>query len=66
MKKSLLAAFLLCLLSACTKSETQYTDQQNKRESVNNNESDTLRTLDQVSDTAVIQPDAIDRKTDNE
>ncbi|WP_294310607.1 hypothetical protein [uncultured Chryseobacterium sp.] len=46
MKKSLLAAFLLCLLSACTKSETQYTDQQNKRESVNNNESDTLRTLD--------------------
>ncbi|WP_294287050.1 hypothetical protein [uncultured Chryseobacterium sp.] len=66
MKKILLSAFLLCVLSACTKSETQYTDQQNKRESVNNKESDTIRTLNEVSDTAAAGQRPKDIKTDNE
>ncbi len=66
MKKILLSAFLLCVLSACTKSETQYTDQQNKRESVNNKESDTIRTLNEVSDTAAAGQRPNDIKTDNE
>jgi hypothetical protein len=66
MKKIIFTAFLLYTLSACTKSETQYTDQQNKKESVNNKESDTLRTLNEVSDTAAAKQHSHDIKTDNE
>ncbi|KAA0129795.1 hypothetical protein FY557_03545 [Chryseobacterium sp. SN22] len=66
MKKILLSAFLLYMLSACTKSETQYTDQQNKRESVNNKASDTIRTLNEVSDTAAVKQHPNNVKTDNE
>lgn len=66
MKKTILSAFLLYTLSACTKSETQYTDQQNKKESVNNPASDTIRTLNEVSDTASAKQHPKDIKTDNE
>lgn len=66
MKKIIFTAFLLYTLSACTKSETQYTDQQNKKESVNNKESDTLRTLNEVSDTAAAGQRPNNVKTDNE
>lgn len=66
MKKIILSAFLLYALSACTKSETQYSDQQNKRESVNNKASDTIRTLNEVSDTAAAGNRSGDIKTDNE
>lgn len=66
MKKTILSAFLLYMLSSCTKSETQYTDQQNKRESVNNKASDTIRTLNEVSDTAAAQQHPNKIITDNE
>ncbi|GEN75544.1 membrane lipoprotein lipid attachment site-containing protein [Chryseobacterium hagamense] len=66
MKKIIFAAFLLYTLSACTKSETQYTDQQNKRESVDNKESDTIRALNEVSDTANAEQLPNTMKTDNE
>jgi outer membrane lipoprotein-sorting protein len=65
MKKIIFAVFLLYTLSACTKSETQYSDQQNKKESVNNKASDTIRTLNEASDTASVQQRPNDIKTDN-
>ncbi|WP_294301184.1 hypothetical protein [uncultured Chryseobacterium sp.] len=66
MKKTILTAFLLYTLAACTKSETQYTEQQNKRETVNNKESDTIRTLNEVSDTAATEQHPNKLKTDND
>lgn len=51
MKKASVAAFLLIILAGCTKSETQYPDHKSSRGSVNNQESDTIRTLQQESDT---------------
>lgn len=66
MKKIILAACVLYLLTACTKSETQYTDQNNKRESVNNPQSDTINTLEQRSDTLQDQDRLKDVHTDNE
>lgn len=51
MKKSGIAALLLIIMAGCTKSETQYPDEKSRRESVNNRESDTIRTLQQESDT---------------
>ncbi len=51
MKKSGIAALLLIILAGCTKSETQYPDNKGSKESVNNKESDTIRTLQQESDT---------------
>ncbi|MFC5873377.1 hypothetical protein ACFP3I_12370 [Chryseobacterium arachidis] len=38
MKKLAVYIFLLYILSSCTKSETQYIDQDNKKETVNNKE----------------------------
>lgn len=67
MKKSGIAALLLIIMTACTKSETQYPDEKSSRESVNNRESDTIRTLQQESDT--LQDGSGKRKqvtTDNE
>lgn len=52
----------LFLAVACTKSETQYKDQENKKESVNNPQSDTIKTLPEVSNTSEIQ-DSGDVKT---
>ncbi len=51
MKKAIVAVFLLIILAQCTKSETQYPDNEGSRESVNNKQSDTIRTLQQESDT---------------
>ena len=58
--------FMLCILSPCTKSETQYTDQNNKKETVNDKASDTIQTLNEVSDTANTAKDRTHVKTDNE
>ncbi|SEH29766.1 hypothetical protein SAMN05421593_1171 [Chryseobacterium culicis] len=49
--------FLLCTVVACTKSETQYIDQNNKKETVNDKASDTIRTLKETSDTVKIKKD---------
>ncbi|MEF9478488.1 hypothetical protein OWR28_12965 [Chryseobacterium sp. 1B4] len=57
---------LLLMLSACTKSETQYTDQNNREETVNNKASDTIQTLTEVSDTLHQENDSINVKTGNE
>ncbi|MCF2218641.1 hypothetical protein H9Q08_04930 [Chryseobacterium sp. PS-8] len=53
-------------MSSCTKSETQYTDQNNKTETVNDKASDTIQTLNEVSDTANTTKDRTHVKTDNE
>jgi len=66
MKKIILAACVLYLVTACNKSETQYTDQNNKRESVNNPQSDTINTLEQRSDTLQDHDRLKDVHTDNE
>ncbi len=57
---------ILCLTTACTKSETQYTDQDNKRQTVNDRASDTIRTLQEESDTVQAKGKPTDIKTDNE
>ncbi|WP_374462521.1 hypothetical protein [Chryseobacterium sp.] len=66
MKKAALYMLLLLMLSACTKSETQYTDQNNRKETVNNKASDTIQTLTEVSDTLQQENDSINVKTGNE
>lgn len=66
MKKLVLYVFLLYILSACTKSETQYTDQDNKKETVNDKASDTIQTLNEMSDTIKQGIDSANVKTDNE
>ncbi|MDC8104603.1 MULTISPECIES: hypothetical protein [Chryseobacterium] len=50
--------FLLSVLSACTKSETQYIDQSNKKETVNDKKSDTIQTLNEISDTTKLTKDS--------
>jgi len=57
MKKLLSALIIISIAVSCTKSETQYTDQENKKQSVNNPQSDSIRTLQEVSDTAQINQD---------
>ncbi len=66
MKKLILTACGITLLTACTKSETQYIDQANKEQSVNNRDSDTINTLEQRSDTVRMQDSLKDVRTDNE
>ena len=66
MKKLILTACGITLLTACTKSETQYVDQANKEQSVNNRDSDTINTLEQRSDTVRMQDSLKDVRTDNE
>ncbi|CAH0290100.1 hypothetical protein MP478_00950 [Chryseobacterium sp. WG14] len=63
--KYVLYLFLLSTLSACTKSETQYINQDNKKESVNDKASDTIQTLDEMSDTMKQERDT-NVKTANE
>lgn len=60
------SALLVCVLTACTKSETQYRDQENKRETVNDRASDTIKPLNEISDTLRMKGDSTDVKTDNE
>jgi len=66
MKKLALVFGALILVAACKKSETQYTDQKNKRQTVNDRKSDTIKTLYEVSDTLHSGSDNADRKSDNE
>lgn len=66
MKEIILAACLLYIFTACTKSETQYMDQNNKEETVNNPQSDTINTLEQRSDTLQAQDSLKEINTDNE
>lgn len=48
--------FLLCTtVLACTKSETQYINQDNKKETVNDKASDTIQTLKEISDTVKLK-----------
>lgn len=66
MKKLFLTACILVLITGCTKSETQYIDQANKKQSVNNRESDTINTLEQRSDTVNMQDSLKEVPMDNE
>lgn len=66
MKKAALYMLLLLMLSACTKSETQYTDQNNRKETVNDKASDTIQTLTELSDTLQQENDSIKVRTGNE
>jgi len=65
MKNLALSLFLLYSLTACTKSETQYINKDNKRETVNDKASDTIQTLDEMSDTIKQERDSADVKTGN-
>ncbi|MBW7674156.1 hypothetical protein [Chryseobacterium chendengshani] len=49
-------AFSLFFVISCTKSETQYKDKENSRESVNDRKSDTIKTIPEISDTLSRQP----------
>jgi hypothetical protein len=66
MKKLIFTAFIFAVITGCTKSETQYTDQENKGETVNNRQSDTINTLEQRSDTLQNQDNLKNVPTDNE
>lgn len=44
-------AVTLFILISCTKSETQYQDNDNSRETVNDRKSDTIKTIPEISDT---------------
>lgn len=68
MKKTIIITSVLSLLTitGCTKSETQYKDQDNKRETVNDQASDTIRTLQEESDTVQTKGKPQDIQTDNE
>lgn len=49
-------AISLFVLVNCTKSETQYQDKDNSKESVNDRKSDTIKTTPEISDTLSRQP----------
>lgn len=66
MKKLIFTVFIFAVITGCTKSETQYIDQDNKRQSVNNRDSDTINTLQQRSDTLQNQDNLKNVPTDNE
>lgn len=66
MKTLIFCALFLCILTSCTKSETQYQNQDNKRESVNNQSSDTIQTLNEIADTLQHRNDSASVETDNE
>ncbi len=66
MKKIILTGFIFTSVISCTKSETQYNDQKNKKQTVNNQKSDTINTLEERSDTLQMQDNLNDVSTDNE
>lgn len=66
MKKLIISASLVTLLISCTKSETQYKDEENKKQTINDGKSDTINTLEQRSDTLQMQDSLKDVQTDNE
>ena len=65
MKNLALFILLTGTLSSCTKSETQYINQDNKKETVNDKASDTIQTLNEISDTMKLQKDSTNIQTDN-
>ncbi|KQM37677.1 hypothetical protein [Chryseobacterium sp. Leaf201] len=68
MKKTIMITAVLSLITitGCTKSETQYTDQDNKRETVNDRASDTIRPLQEESDTVQAKGKPTKVQMDNE
>lgn len=60
------AVLILITLTECTKSGTQYKDQDNKKETVNDRASDTVRTLQEESDTLQAKGNPLKVQTDNE
>ena len=65
--KILIPVLTTALLSfSCKKEETQYIDRENRRESVNNPQSDTIKTLQEKADTLKMNNHYRDVKTDNE
>ncbi|WPO81288.1 hypothetical protein SD427_10990 [Chryseobacterium sp. JJR-5R] len=68
MKKTVMmtAVLILITLTECTKSETQYKDQDNKKETVNDRASDTVRTLQEESHTLQAKGNPLKVQTDNE
>lgn len=64
MKIILLSALLV--LTCCTKSETQYQNNENARETVNDRASDTIETPVEISDTIHPGSDLKNRATDND
>lgn len=66
MKNIALLLTALFIAVACTKSETQYYNQENKRQTVNDRKSDTIKTLTETSDTMQMGAEKVDLKTDNE
>ena len=66
MKNLALLAATLLVTAACTKSETQYTDQSNKKQSVNDKKSDTIQTLTEISDTLQKKSERADGKRSTE
>lgn len=66
MKNLALLFMALSTAVSCTKSETQYYNQKNKRQTVSNRQSDTIKTLTETSDTIQMGVEKVDLKTDNE
>lgn len=66
MKNLALLAGAIFLIVACKKTETQYIDQDNKKETVNDQKSDTIKTLSERSDTLQMRNEEADVKTDND
>ncbi|WP_100074256.1 hypothetical protein [Chryseobacterium camelliae] len=66
MKNLLYILLLAGAVTACNKSETQYPGTQNEGKTINDAESDTIRNLNEVSDTARHGQDKVNVQTDNE
>ncbi|WP_027385193.1 hypothetical protein [Chryseobacterium gregarium] len=68
MKKAIFVTTVLSLITVtgCTKSETQYKDRDNQMQTVNDPASDTIRTLQEESDTVHSKGKPQDIQTDNE
>ncbi|REC46979.1 hypothetical protein [Chryseobacterium pennipullorum] len=58
MKNLVLCVFLLYTLLSCKKSETQYINQDNKKETVNDKASNTIHTLPETADTMRMSNDS--------
>ncbi|WP_294219209.1 hypothetical protein [uncultured Chryseobacterium sp.] len=66
MKNVMYILLLAGAVTACTKSETQHPGTQNEGKNINDAESDTIRNLNEVSDTARLGKDSVHIQTDNE
>ena len=50
--------FILFVFAGCTKSETQYRNEADKRSTVNDRKSDTIHVIPEVSDTSTVAKDS--------